>query len=531
MEPTSNPKSNMSPRTIVLGLLILNGVLGLIAWVFPGEEVKLSDEVTLQFPDISSVIGPDSIRTVDLDTVIADIETVDSTAEFLTQNTDTLDSPKRLIEYPAAGVAVLDGFFQALQTEADKRVVRILHYGDSQLEGDRISDYLRNRFQLTFGGYGPGLVLPLEPTAGARTTVYIRQSADWKKEAIYGNLVRAKNGLYGIGGSAYRYTGSYNKVIGEDTLVQRIYATDTLGKDSLDMWVVKVDSTAFRLDTVTVKRYATELLQSSWIRFRNGGKSYPRVRKYSRIKVFFGNTEPFTISVKAGGLDTSKTILRTGLLNEVTFKPGWVTNSTTLAFTGNSPRLYAVALDGPNGIAVDNFPMRGSSGLGFETINRELYKRQTREMNVKLIVLQYGINVVPNPQKNYGYYKRMFSAQLKSIKAANPDIAVLVIGPSDMSRKRGGQYVSYPNIPLIRDAMKQAAFDNQCAFWDLYEAMGGENSMVSWVQSKPSLATKDFTHLNFRGAKLVGEMLYNALYYDYHRFVNEKSRIQATSGS
>jgi hypothetical protein len=36
--------------------------------------------------------------------------------------------------------------------------LRIMHYGDSQLEGDRITAYLRNKLQSQFGGTGPGLV-------------------------------------------------------------------------------------------------------------------------------------------------------------------------------------------------------------------------------------------------------------------------------------------------------------------------------------------------------------------------------------
>jgi lysophospholipase L1-like esterase len=61
-----------------------------------------------------------------------------------------------------------------------------------------------------------------------------------------------------------------------------------------------------------------------------------------------------------------------------------------------------------------------------------------------------------------------------------------------------------------------------CAFWDLRDAMGGQNSMVSWVNNKPSLAQSDYTHFNANGAKLVGEMLYNALnnaYEDYKKRV------------
>jgi lysophospholipase L1-like esterase len=57
-----------------------------------------------------------------------------------------------------------------------------------------------------------------------------------------------------------------------------------------------------------------------------------------------------------------------------------------------------------------------------------------------------------------------------------------------------------------------------CAFWDLYQAMGGKNSMVQWVNATPSLAEKDFTHFNFRGARIIGEMLYNAIIKEYVSF-------------
>ena len=57
--------------------------------------------------------------------------------------------------------------------------------------------------------------------------------------------------------------------------------------------------------------------------------------------------------------------------------------------------------------------------------------------------------------------------------------------------------------------MKEAALESGCCFWDLYEAMGGENSMSAWV--KEGLAQKDYTHFSYKGAQYVGEMLFNAI--------------------
>jgi lysophospholipase L1-like esterase len=177
--------------------------------------------------------------------------------------------------------------------------------------------------------------------------------------------------------------------------------------------------------------------------------------------------------------------------------------------SNNLPIVYGLALDGEVGVAVDNFPMRGSSGLGFTKINRNRYSAQLSAMNVVAVILQFGVNIIPDERENYDYYEKWFSQQLKSIQTAGPEVAIIVIGPSDMGKNNEGEIVSYENIPLIRDAMKSAALKNGCCFWDLYKAMGGENSMSAWV--KDDLAQKDYTHFTYKGARYVGEMLYNSI--------------------
>ena len=63
-----------------------------------------------------------------------------------------------------------------------------------------------------------------------------------------------------------------------------------------------------------------------------------------------------------------------------------------------------------------------------------------------------------------------------------------------MSMKERNRYVSYPNIEKVRDALKQASFSAGAAYWDMFEAMGGRNSMPSWVFAQPPLASTDFVH-------------------------------------
>ena len=53
---------------------------------------------------------------------------------------------------------------------------------------------------------------------------------------------------------------------------------------------------------------------------------------------------------------------------------------------------------------------------------------------------------------------------------------------------------------------------------DLYEAMGGYNSMPSFVQAVPSLASADYIHFNNLGINLVAEMFYNALMVEFNNY-------------
>jgi lysophospholipase L1-like esterase len=90
-----------------------------------------------------------------------------------------------------------------------------------------------------------------------------------------------------------------------------------------------------------------------------------------------------------------------------------------------------------------------------------------------------------------------------------------------MSVKEKGRFVTYPNIEPVRDALRSAALENGFAFWDLYEAMGGKNSMPSFVASDPPLASTDYVHFTALGVNLVAEMFYNALMLEYRQYLSK----------
>jgi lysophospholipase L1-like esterase len=64
---------------------------------------------------------------------------------------------------------------------------------------------------------------------------------------------------------------------------------------------------------------------------------------------------------------------------------------------------------------------------------------------------------------------------------------------------------------------ERIAFDGGMAFFNTYNSMGGYNSMVTWANGKPQLAAKDYTHLNAKGAEILGTGIYNSIMFEVNK--------------
>jgi lysophospholipase L1-like esterase len=268
--------------------------------------------------------------------------------------------------------------------------------------------------------------------------------------------------------------------------------------------------------------------QSAWISITESPYSYQNTKKFDQCRLFYGNnTDSFSVKLTVNDeLADEGVYAPTMDLHQIQWFFNEPVNNVHFELESTiSPEVYGIALDAKSGVAVDNIAMRGCAGLVFNKTNAALFSELVKKLEVKLMILQFGGNVVPNIRTNYSFYERWFYAQLAFIKQHAPGVQIIVIGPSDMSRKVKNRYESYPNIELIRDALKKATFRANAAYWDMYEAMGGQNSMPSWVFAEPSLATKDFVHFTPRGAKIIANMFYNAFMYEYVLYGRNKSLV------
>ncbi|MDI9339943.1 MAG: GDSL-type esterase/lipase family protein [Sediminibacterium sp.] len=392
------------------------------------------------------------------------------------------DSVKLNLSIQYKNQSCLQSFYASLSALPAGGGVRILHYGDSQIEADRISDYLRQKLQQQFGGKGPGLMslMPLSATISNKLSA---TGASWDRYATYTSKdKRVTHKNYGVLASFTRFA-PYRKT------------TDTLAVTEA---VLQVTTT------------------------KGGG---PLVGSYSKVKLFYGGAQSKTWCEFYDGvaLNSADSLNAGGNFNirEYSVVPG--SGQHKFIFKGkDSPDFYALSLEGQGGVMLDNIPLRGSSGTFFHLISDGQLKQFYDHLNVKCIILQFGGNTLPGIKdeamaKNFGDYIR---GQIAIVKRLAPQASILVIGPADMSIKKETEYVTYPMLEPLRDAIKQAAFDSNCAFFDMYDCMGGKNSMVSWVDQK--LAASDYIHFSPQGARKIATLLYSALINDYNAYLKKK---------
>ena len=63
-----------------------------------------------------------------------------------------------------------------------------------------------------------------------------------------------------------------------------------------------------------------------------------------------------------------------------------------------------------------------------------------------------------------------------------------------MARKEGLEMKSYPLIASLKEQLRAEVLRRGGGYWDLYDVMGGEGSMVQWVEHRPAWAVKDYIH-------------------------------------
>lgn len=484
----------MTPFRTLLSILAVFLVLGAVSIAFPADGIRIGT-FTLRFPSLLSELkeGEAAARdTIDPEEQIQKMLAETRQREFaeyadsLRFYEDFFREGTTRFDFPENDPCWFDRFFSILETAKDSgAVVRIVHYGDSQLEGDRITSAARELFQSLWGGTGPGMLPPLAdiPSMAFKN----HSTGSLTRHRIFGTEEeRAAGNKYGPLAQTTDLRGSATFTFRRNTRAKEFPHAGKFRQ-------VRMLASKANLKTKLIYSAAVQdtVEQDSSLEIRTVTKKFqalpPDIETFPNLSVY-------------------------------TWKLQHETSSATLNVSGNA-ELYTIALDSTGGIAMDNVAMRGSSGTIFTKMDNSLLGSSLKAVNAKLIIMEYGGNLVPSVSKsNLDWVERILERQIQAVKKAAPNADILFIGPADMSKKINGKWTSFPSLEMTVETIRNVALKNGCAYWDMYRVMGGHNAMLSWVQEK--LGGPDYIHFTRAGAARIGELLYSSikLHYDYFQF-------------
>lgn len=377
-----------------------------------------------------------------------------------------MDSGPRatFVQNPAA---LIPFFEQLLRLERNNwtGVLPVLAFGDSHTAADVWTDALRQAFQQRFGDGGNGFSMAGRLAGYQRLDVKNGNSVGWSPQGLLSRSSDGLNGIAGISFNAHR--------AGEAA-----YVTTEAKRLELHYWRQPGGGAlSLMANGRPVQTISTD---------GPGGFGYFELQPAAGAQRFEVQT-----------LDDAPVRLL-----------GWVTEKA-------------------RGITVEPLGINGAQVGIFRNWNTELLESQVAHRHPGLILLAYGTNEASNRDLTYESYKATVSAFLKKLRQAAPTASILVLGPPDRMARTPGGAQPFPGFSRIVQAQRDAARENNCAFWDLQDRMGGIGSLHRWVTA--GAARWDYVHFTTPGYRLIGATLFNDLMDSYVGFQQARQRIFSTS--
>jgi hypothetical protein len=186
----------------------------------------------------------------------------------------------------------------------------------------------------------------------------------------------------------------------------------------------------------------------------------------------------------------------------------------TASDSGSCSKLYGILLE--NGSPGILYNMIGVNGAEFRHYNLSVYfLEQLSYLKPDLVIVSMGTNEGFGNGFNKEEFLRNMDTLVSGIRTRNPGVGILLTTPGDSFKRSKKGRVKNPNMTIVRNTIVEYAESHNCAWWDLYEIMGGYGSMAKWFVAR--LAAKDRVHFSSQGYVIQGGLLYKALKNGYNK--------------
>lgn len=356
-------------------------------------------------------------------------------------------------------------------TQADSVPFSIVHIGDSHLQADYATGWIRDNLQFDYGDAGRGLVTPLRMSGTNQPFDYtISSPASWSSVKLMNQKWDRTMGFTGTSVSPASRTSSIT--------------ISTSEKDDFNPF-----------SSVTIFHKGQFFVTS--------------------VKDADGRLIPFVAT-------PSQDYTHIALAKDVTFANISFDSAGDLtlfgaSLSGNRPGLFYHVI-GNNGATYDTYNRIGTMGVGISALDPDL------------VVISLGTNEAFG-RVNATSLTASINRLIDNIRKENPAVTFLLVTPmecqrstyttvSRKSRKRNGRrrrsssqrvksYKTNTNIARVRDIILNYGKENHIAVYDWYEVAGGDGASTKWITD--GLFSHDRVHHSVKGYQLQGYMLYQAL--------------------
>jgi lysophospholipase L1-like esterase len=176
--------------------------------------------------------------------------------------------------------------------------------------------------------------------------------------------------------------------------------------------------------------------------------------------------------------------------------------------------------EGP-GVVYDALGANGASILGLTRAEEGPWVEDLSLRRPDLVILQYGTNESGYAGTYSGSYRAGYREVLRRVRKALPESAILIMAPMDRGERDAlGEIRTVPGIPRIVEAQRAIAREAGCAFFDTFQAMGGEGTMGRWYRRENPLVSGDLTHPSRAGSDIVARLLVDAIEEAFHAWIS-----------
>jgi lysophospholipase L1-like esterase len=252
----------------------------------------------------------------------------------------------------------------------------------------------------------------------------------------------------------------------------------------------------------------------------NGVSARKHLNTWSLSTFFFRTSGGFSVSTSINNDSIHEEYVSPGegLQTIKNYRKG--THSISYCLSDISPNtyLYGVALESESGVVVDNFSMRGSSGVSLKDMPRKVLSEFASVRPYDLIIIHFGLNVVNEKSHaaNYKAYTSQMGKAIEHLRESFPEASILVVSMPDRDQRTAAGIRTMLGVESLVAYQQIMAAEHHTAFFNLFEAMGGRESMKALVDQ--GLANKDYTHLTIAGGRRLGTLIVNYLNSGYDRY-------------